>query len=271
MRELTLPILIVLMMVASGCEDKYVAKGHKIFNRFCASCHGEEGNGTGYNAVNLDPAPRDLTDGEEDYMVKLSNDEIFEVLEIGGYGVDLSAGMPVWGKVFSEEQLWSLVAFVRTLHKNEASPIIFENAETKEAVFDHQKPRYERVQEKVFDELMVSMVPDEDAFEELVISGADIFEEMGCNACHVVNGEGGALGPDLSRAGFMLQTQFIYRWIKNPQSFKSKTRMPNLDVPDEDALAIAIYVSTLKGASSDAETLEIEDDNPPDAVSGEEL
>ncbi len=270
MRAFTLPILVILMMVASGCEDKYVAKGHKIFSRFCASCHGEGGNGDGYNAANLDPAPRDLTDGEEDYMAKLSNDEIYEVLELGGYGVDLSAGMPVWGKVFSEEELWSLVAYIRTLHPNEASPIVFENAETKEAFFDHKKPRYARVKEKVFDELMASMVPDDDAFEELVASGGDIFEEVGCNACHVVNGEGGTLGPDLSKAGSMLQTQFIFRWIKNPQAFKASTRMPNLDVPDEDALAIAIYVSTLREDASGNDELATEE-SESEIKAGEEM
>ena len=38
----------------------------------------------------------------------------------------------------------------------------------------------------------------------------------------------------------------IYRSIENPQAFKPNTRMPNLGLSKDDALAIALYVSTLR-------------------------
>jgi len=243
--------LMMFMLVLVGCEDEHIAKGHKIFSRYCSACHGEDGDGTGYNATNLDPTPRDLTDGDEDYMAKLSNDEIYEVLQVGGYGVDLSGGMPVWGKVFSEEELWSLVAFVRTLHPNEATEIAFTKPDSEEPLFEEKRLRYPKVQEKKFYDLLEALAPDEDAFQEQVVLGEEIFGEVGCNACHKIQGEGGELGPDLSRVGFMLQTQFIFRWILNPQSFKPKTRMANLDLNEEDALAISLYLSTLKSVSAE--------------------
>lgn len=244
---LLVSILLLFILFSVGCENKYVAKGHEIYSRYCSACHGEKGDGTGYNAGNLDPVPRDLTDSEEVYMSKLSNDEIFEVLQLGGYGVDLSGGMPVWGKVFSEEELWSLVAYVRTLHPNEGNEIVFTKPDSEEPVFDSKRVRYPKVKEKKFYDLLESLAPDEVAFQEQVALGEEIFSEVGCNACHKVNGEGGELGPDLSRAGFMLQTQFIFRWIMNPQSFLPKTRMANLDLKEEDALAISLYLSTLNG------------------------
>jgi len=246
---LVVPFLLLFAFTLVGCEDQYVAKGHKIFSRYCSPCHGVEGDGNGYNASNLDPVPRDLTDSEEDYMAKLENDEIYEVLELGGYGVDLSGGMPVWGKVFSEEELWSVVAYVRTLHPNEGNEIVFTKGDSKEPVFNSKRNRYPKVREKIFYDLMESIASDEDTFQEQVALGEEIFSEVGCNSCHVVNGEGGTLGPDLSGAGFMLQSQFIFQWILNPQSFKSKTRMPNLNLNEEDAFAISLYVSTLKDAS----------------------
>lgn len=247
-----IPFLIFFVLVAAGCEKEYVAKGHKLYSRYCSPCHGENGDGAGYNAVNLDPHPRDLTDSEEEYMSKLSNDEIYEVLKLGGYGVDLAGTMPVWGKVFSEEQLWSIIAYVRTLHPNQAGEIVFTKPDSKEPIFDREKPQYSRVREKVFYDLMESLVQDEDAFDEQVALGQEVFEERGCVGCHVVNGKGGKLGPDLSRAGFMLQPQFIFRWVLNPQAFKAKTRMPNLDLNKEDALAVSLYVSTLKEGASDS-------------------
>ncbi|MFQ5597659.1 MAG: c-type cytochrome [Nitrospiria bacterium] len=246
MKNISTLLFVFLLVFLAGCEDEFTAKGHRIFNRYCMPCHGESGDGTGYNAVNLDPQPRDLTDSAEEYMVKLSNEEIYEVLEVGGYGVDLSAAMPAWGKVFSEEELWSLVAYVRTLHSYEDEPIVFTKPDSKERVFDNEKPRYPRVRPNVFDDLLESMVPDEEALEEQIALGEEIFAELGCNGCHVINGEGGELGPDLTRVGFMLQTNFMFRWMLNPQSFKAKTRMPNLDLNEEDALAISLYLSTLR-------------------------
>lgn len=262
--KFVLPFLILFALISAGCENKYVAKGHKVFSRYCAPCHGEGGDGLGYNASNMDPLPRDLTDSDEDYMVKLSNDEIFEVLQLGGYGVDLSGGMPVWGKVFSEEELWSLVAYVRTLHPNEGNEITFVKPDSKEPVFDTKRVRYPKVREKKFYDLLESLAADEEAFEGQVALGEEIFAEVGCNACHKVNGEGGTLGPDLSGAGFMLQTQFIFRWILNPQSFISKTRMPNLDLNEEDAFAVSLYVSTLKEAASKSEVSEEKNNDAED-------
>jgi len=247
-------LLVFLAVFMSGCENEHVAKGHKIFSRYCTPCHGETGAGNGYNASNLDPSPRDLTDSDEEYMVKLDNDEIFEVLKLGGYGVDLSGGMPVWGKVFSEEELWSLVAYVRTLHPNEGNEIIFTKPDSEEPIFDEKRVRYPRIKAKKYYDLLDSLGSDEEAFQEQVALGEEIFGEVGCSACHRINGEGGELGPDLSRAGFMLQTQFIFRWILNPQSFLPKTRMANLDLTEEDAFAVALYLSTQNGAPPGSES-----------------
>lgn len=241
-------------------EDKHVAAGRKNFNRYCAPCHGESGDGTGYNAINLESSPRDLTDAQEEYMAKLDNAEIFEVLELGGYGVDLAPTMPAWGKVFSEEELWSLVAFIRTLHPNEAEAIVFEKADSKESIFESKRVRYPKPRPNEFHDLLEELAPDEDAYAEQVAIGADVFQERGCNACHVVDGEGGALGPDLSRAGFMLQKQFIFQWSLNPQSFKSKTRMPNLDLPPEDALAITLFLGEQKASPPTGEKNTSEDE-----------
>ena len=41
-----------------------IANGSKIYNTSCASCHGEEGTGTGLASVGLNPAPRNFTKHE---------------------------------------------------------------------------------------------------------------------------------------------------------------------------------------------------------------
>lgn len=224
-------------------EDKHVAQGRKAFNRYCAPCHGNGGAGDGYNAKNLDPHPRDLTDKKEKYMAKLTNQEIYDVIEKGGRGVDLSSMMPSWGKVFSEQEIWSLVAYIRTLHPYNGEKVKFD----KDKPYATARPRQPAVQEAEFRSLLESKAADEAKRREWVDRGKDLFEDFGCIACHRIQGKGGALGPYLTRAGFMLQPQFIYRWIRNPQSFKPNTRMPNLGLSEDEAMAVTLYLSTLNG------------------------
>jgi mono/diheme cytochrome c family protein len=220
-------------------RDPHVTKGGEIFFRYCSPCHGESGSGNGYNAKNLDPHPRDLTDSEEEYMAKLSNKEIYDVLVQGGAGVGLSALMPAWGKVFSEEELWSIVAYVRTLHKYKGPKVEFP------PTLQTARVRLPLVTEAEFNNELKTEAPTPDKRDELIALGQENFSDYGCIACHTIGDEGGKLGPNLSHAGFMLQTQFIYRWVRNPQAIKPNTRMPNLGLPNRDALAVALYLTTL--------------------------
>lgn len=246
-KKLQFVLIPALILVVGGAafsflfEDKHVAQGRKLFNRYCVPCHGPGGKGDGYNAKNLDPHARDLTDSKEQYMVKLSNKEIYEVIEKGGRGVDLSAMMPTWGLTFSEEEIWSLVAYVRTLHPYKGEKVKFD----KDKPYSTARVRVPPVQEAEFRELMEKV--DDAKKQELIDHGKEAFEDFGCIACHKVGNKGGTLGPYLTRAGFMLQPQFIYRWVRNPLSFKNHTRMPNLGLPEEDALAVTLYLSTLHG------------------------
>lgn len=258
MKKLQFVLIPAIILIIGGVafsflfEDKHVAKGRKLFNRYCAPCHGESGEGNGYNAKNLDPHARDLTDKSEVYMAKLEDQEIYEVIEKGGRGVELAPIMPSWGKHFSEEEIWSLVAFIRKLHKYKGEPVKFD----KEKPYQTTRVRTPPVQEAEFASLMESKVADDEARQGLIDQGKEVFADYGCVACHKIDGEGGELGPDLSRVGFMLQPQFIYRWVRNPLSFKSHTRMPNLDLPDEDALAVTLYLSTLKGSAEEVQQAE---------------
>jgi putative heme-binding domain-containing protein len=46
--------------------------------------------------------------------------------------------------------------------------------------------------------------------------GAAIFAEKGCSGCHIVNGEGGTVGPELSRIGAMRAPRGLREAILNP-------------------------------------------------------
>lgn len=84
-----------------------------LYQQNCATCHGVSGAGDGPVGVALNPKPARHDDGA--YMNALSNEQLFQVIQQGGAAVGKSALMAPWGASFSNEQIWDLVAFVRTL------------------------------------------------------------------------------------------------------------------------------------------------------------
>ncbi len=91
------------------------AKGKVAYATYCASCHGVGGKGDGAAAAALNPKPRDLTD--KAYMAKLKDDYLFEITKKGGAAVGKSAVMPPWGSALKDDDIWNVVAYIRSLVK----------------------------------------------------------------------------------------------------------------------------------------------------------
>ncbi len=237
-----LVLILGLVGATTGCalfEDKFVSTGRKLFNFYCADCHGVSGKGDGYSAEFLDIEPRDLTDSEEKNLADLTNEEIFMALyrDLRNPEEDAPAIvplMPTYKYTLSEAEVWSIVAYVRTLHPNDASTI----ALTPE--MKRKRPRFARIRN-------VDIDPDTLTNDEQIEYGKELYEDTyGCAACHRIGDEGGTSGPALDRAGFMSNTDWLYRWIKNPQAIEPRTKMPALGLTDEDAVAVVAYLNTLR-------------------------
>ncbi len=93
-------------------------RGGRIYQQYCTPCHGQEGNGRGPRARNeaLQPPPRNHTNGF--YMNMQSDVRLFKVIKLGGKANNLSHIMPQWKHVLSDKQIFSIVAFIRTLAKD---------------------------------------------------------------------------------------------------------------------------------------------------------
>lgn len=91
------------------------SRGEGVYQTYCASCHGERGDSDGPLGQSLNPAPAKHSDGA--YMNALSNQHLFRVIQGGGPAVGKSPLMAPWGGSLSEEQIWDVIAFVRTLAK----------------------------------------------------------------------------------------------------------------------------------------------------------
>jgi mono/diheme cytochrome c family protein len=92
-----------------------VRLGHDVFVHYCSTCHGEAGAGDGFNAYNLDPHPRDISDPA--FQKKKTDAELADTIRRGGAGVGLSSLMPPWGRTLSDRQVAEVVLYVRSLEK----------------------------------------------------------------------------------------------------------------------------------------------------------
>ncbi len=86
--------------------------GESTFMRYCTPCHGENGDGKGYNAQFLPREPRNFTDAE--YMSKKSDEDLLNVISGGGMSAGLSFLMPPWGRTLDQEQIRSVISYIRS-------------------------------------------------------------------------------------------------------------------------------------------------------------
>ena len=91
-----------------------LAEGDKIFGTDCSECHGNSGRKPTDAGRWMYPRAADL--GSADVQ-RYSDKELFWIVK---NGIRLS-GMPAFGKVESDENIWDLVRFVRTLPANPSS------------------------------------------------------------------------------------------------------------------------------------------------------
>jgi len=77
--------------------------------------------------------------------------------------------------------------------------------------------------------------------------GRASFQAYKCTKCHTVNGEGGVLGPDLTFVGFRKSSDFLERWLINPQAWKPHVSMPNFYLREAVRKDIVAYLATLQG------------------------
>ena len=213
--------------------------------------------------------------------------------------------MPTFKYTLSEEEIWAIVAYVRTLHGMKLTfnvegrkKELQEQLQAAQQKYDQAKQALDEAEKKAAAEAEAKGVETDDAAtakeqeafgaaaKELQVAKAAVdnfssrpkqppvprpdltmqpeeaaklaevgrrlySSKYGCNACHRVGEEGGVVGPALDRAGFRLNSAWVYRWIKYPQAMKPETRMPNLGLSDADAKAVTMYLATLRAPKSD--------------------
>ncbi len=88
-----------------------VAAGDEPYQIYCASCHGEKGLGDGVAAGSLNPAPQNLAKNQK----QMSDAYLFWRIAEGGMMEPFKSAMPSWKGILSDEQIWDIVSYIRTL------------------------------------------------------------------------------------------------------------------------------------------------------------
>lgn len=84
-------------------------QGRAIFHERCTPCHGEQADGRGVRAAGMTPPPPDLTDGR--WWALTDERHVYYAIAEGGHGTP----MPPWKATLSPGEIWSLVAYVRSI------------------------------------------------------------------------------------------------------------------------------------------------------------
>jgi len=92
--------------------DASANAGRGIYTQNCAVCHGLEAEGNGPNALILDKKPANFT---RPFYKQYSDSYWFYRLREGVPGTR----MPRWAETLSEEQMWYLVAYLKTLPRDQ--------------------------------------------------------------------------------------------------------------------------------------------------------
>ena len=87
---------------------------------------------------------------------------------------------------------------------------------------------------------------------DLISQGELRFRQMFCSTCHslavVRAGEtkliGGDSGPELTKVGSKVKTDWLIAWLRDPQGYLPHTRMPRYGWSDEDLYKVTQYITT---------------------------
>src|SRR3989338_4779258 len=119
----------------NGSAEANVGRG--IFQQNCATCHGTHGLGNGPNAISLAKKPANFSRPfYKDY------DDVTWYWRVSE-GVP-GTRMPQWGKLLTQRQIWYLVAFLKTLpRENEVYPKNYETLDPDQWVEQNKKSEAE--------------------------------------------------------------------------------------------------------------------------------
>jgi hypothetical protein len=94
---------------------------------------------------------------------------------------------------------------------------------------------------------LVSWATEVEGLSESAQTGNEIFEEVNCLMCHLLNGEGGGLddAPDLAGVSTRLKPEEMNKWLKEHLYEEPRLSMFEEDPTDEEIGNLTDFLQTL--------------------------
>jgi len=197
--------------------EAVVEQGRLVFVQSCAVCHGGDGRGGTELGRNMYPPAMDMT---SPHVQHWSDAELLWIIQ---NGVRLT-GMPSWQSSLSEADGWKLARFIHSLPRL--------NAATAASAGPKQTPP-------------TSELVKADSIKY----GKTLYKQEGCFMCHQLNGEGGAVGPDLTVEGSRGRTnEWLIGHFKDPSDYVHGSVMPAFsNLTNEQLQALTAFLQNQKG------------------------
>ena len=98
-----------LWLVGSAARPAQAQDAKQLYEKSCLTCHGASGKGDGPAGKMLKPPPAELA-----VAIKGKTDaDIVKVIKEGGKALGKSAMMPAFGSKLTDDQIQSIVAYVK--------------------------------------------------------------------------------------------------------------------------------------------------------------
>ncbi len=86
---------------------------------------------------------------------------------------------------------------------------------------------------------------------QVISQGRTVVQEGACLGCHVVQGQGGAVGPSLDDVITRKGVEFVMKKLADPTFDKATSMMPNFGLTREQIRAVASYLASLQVPQAD--------------------
>jgi cytochrome c1 len=75
----------------------------------------------------------------------------------------------------------------------------------------------------------------------------ELMADLNCQTCHRINGNGGDMAPDLSAEGSSVQRQWLYHFLKDPNTIRPTLirRMPKFNLSNRERTILTDYIMTV--------------------------
>lgn len=215
-----------------GDERRLYVKGAEIYGRegYCATCHQPDGEGlalSGFPPLAKSPWVAE----NDDRLIKLTLKGIFGPLELDGKKFPGQVPMTPFGGLLNDEELSAVIAFVRNSFGNKGAIIpAAKIKQVRESVKDKldfytpgelmgEKPvagARKYVKMWTMDDFKVDF--EKPLSKRNFNRGKEMFTAAGCVACHNLQGQGGHIGADLTKAGEEYPGAELLRQIIDPSA-----------------------------------------------------